>query len=159
MGGGGGWWKVATNFNVSSWQGFKLWGLSPWLPSFADPCLTLAWASQLFLQGDSGSPVTYKQGDQHILAGVVNHGNCYNTSVFARVAFHRTNFLDKVLKGATVCKHGVEADDSSTNVGTGPSGPPSSVSCEAGWLDASSVTLGCLYFQPTSMTYLQVNMS
>ena len=110
-------------------------------------------------QGDSGSPVTFKHGDQHILAGVVNHGNCYNVSVFARVAFHRTYFLDKVLKGATVCKHGVEADDSSTNVGTGPSGPPSSVSCEAGWLDASSVTLGCLYFQPTSMTYLQVNMS
>ena len=44
----GGWWwvVVATNFNVSSRQGFKLWGLSPWLPSLADPCLTLAWASQ-----------------------------------------------------------------------------------------------------------------
>ena len=26
---------VATNFNVSSRQGFKLWGLSPWLPSLA----------------------------------------------------------------------------------------------------------------------------
>ena len=62
-------------------------------------------------QGDSGSPVTFKHGDQHILAGVVNHGNCYNVSVFARVAFHRTYFLDKVLKGATVCKHGVEAED------------------------------------------------
>ena len=37
---------VATNFNVSSRQGFKLWGLLPWLPSLADPCLTLAWASQ-----------------------------------------------------------------------------------------------------------------
>ena len=42
----GGGWRVATNFNVSSRQGFKLWGLSPWLPSLADPCLTLAWASQ-----------------------------------------------------------------------------------------------------------------
>ena len=41
---GGGW--VATNFSVSSRQGFKLWGLLPWLPSLADPCLTLAWASQ-----------------------------------------------------------------------------------------------------------------
>ena len=112
---------------------------------------------KLFCQGDSGSPVTYKQGDQHILAGVVNHGNCYNTSVFARVAFFRTYFLDKVLNGATVCKHGVEADDSGTNI-IGPSGPPVFGSCEAGWLDASSVTLGCLYFQPTSMTYLQVNM-
>ena len=40
------WWWVATNFNVSSCQGLKLWGLSPWLPSLADPCLTLAWASQ-----------------------------------------------------------------------------------------------------------------
>ena len=38
---------VATNFNVSSRQGFKLWGLSPWVQSLADPCLTLAWASQL----------------------------------------------------------------------------------------------------------------
>ena len=37
---------MATNFNVSSRQGFKLWGLSPWLPSLAHPCLTLAWASQ-----------------------------------------------------------------------------------------------------------------
>ena len=37
---------MATNFNVSSRQGFKLWGLSPWGPSLADPCLTLAWASQ-----------------------------------------------------------------------------------------------------------------
>ena len=43
-GGGGGW--VATNFSVSSRQGFKLWSLSPWGPSLADPCLTLAWASQ-----------------------------------------------------------------------------------------------------------------
>ena len=39
-------WVVATNFNVSSRLGFKLWGLLPWLPSLADPCLTLAWASQ-----------------------------------------------------------------------------------------------------------------
>ena len=31
-------------------------------------------------------------------------------------------------------------------------------SCEAGWLDASPVTLGCLYFHSTSMTYLQVNI-
>ena len=37
---------MATNFNVSSRLGFKLWGLLPWLPSLADPCLTLAWASQ-----------------------------------------------------------------------------------------------------------------
>ena len=35
-----------TNFNVSSRQGFKLWRLSPWLPSPDNPCLTLAWASQ-----------------------------------------------------------------------------------------------------------------
>ena len=48
MGGG----KVATNFNVSSRQGFRLWGLSPWGPSLADPCLTLAWASQfIFFPG------------------------------------------------------------------------------------------------------------
>ena len=40
-----GWW-VATNFNVSSRQGFKPEGLSPQGPSFACPCLTLAWASQ-----------------------------------------------------------------------------------------------------------------
>ena len=45
--GGGGWVVVATNFSVSSRQGFKLWGLSPWQPSLADTCLTLAWASQL----------------------------------------------------------------------------------------------------------------
>ena len=37
---GGGCW-LTTNFSVSSRQGFKLWGLSPWLPSLADPCLTL----------------------------------------------------------------------------------------------------------------------
>ena len=30
-------------------QGYKLWGLSPYGPSLADPCLTLAWASQLKL--------------------------------------------------------------------------------------------------------------
>ena len=50
VGGGGvpvaGWVVVVTNFNVSSRQGFKLWGLSPWGPSLAHPCLTLAWASQ-----------------------------------------------------------------------------------------------------------------
>ena len=40
--------EAATNFNVSSRQEFKLWGLSPWLPSLADPCLTLAWASQKY---------------------------------------------------------------------------------------------------------------
>ena len=33
-------------FNVSSRLGFKLWGLLLWLPSLANPCLTLAWASQ-----------------------------------------------------------------------------------------------------------------
>ena len=44
---------MATNFSVSSWQGFKLWGLSPWLPSLADPCLTLAWASQNLVQTDA----------------------------------------------------------------------------------------------------------
>ena len=111
--------------------------------------------------------MTYKHGDQHVLAGVIDFAGgdkdigeqvCSNFTLSASVAFLRTTWIDTILNGATVCKHGVEADDSSTNVGTGPSGPPSSVSCEAGWLDASSVTLGCLYFQPTSMTYLQVNM-
>ena len=31
---------MATNFSVSSRQGFKLWGLLPWGPSCADPCLS-----------------------------------------------------------------------------------------------------------------------
>ena len=35
-----GWVVVATNFNLSSRQDFKLWGLSPWGPSLADACLT-----------------------------------------------------------------------------------------------------------------------
>ena len=34
--------------HVSSRQGFKLWGLSPWQPSLADTCLTLAWAFCVF---------------------------------------------------------------------------------------------------------------
>ena len=40
--GGGGGGKVATNFSVSSRQGFKLLGLSPEGPSLVVPCLTLA---------------------------------------------------------------------------------------------------------------------
>ena len=49
---------MTTNFSVSSRQGLKLWGLSPWLPS-------LAWASQLGLEmlinlrGDKGSTIQY----------------------------------------------------------------------------------------------------
>ena len=37
------WWRVATNFNVSSRQGSRLLGLSPFTipcPSLPDPCLS-----------------------------------------------------------------------------------------------------------------------
>ena len=83
--------------------------------------------STLILQGDSGGPATYKHGDQHVLAGVIdfgkgragvlhnNHdvhdGQCINLTAIASIPFLRTDFIDKILDGATVCKHGVEADD------------------------------------------------
>ena len=67
----------------------------------------------MFLQGDSGGPATYKHGDQHVLAGVIVGGedtDC-DGGYCERVAFHRTYFIDKVMKDATVCKYGVEADN------------------------------------------------
>ena len=74
----------------------------------------------LILQGDSGGPVTYKHGDQHVLAGVIDFAGgdkdigeqvCSNFTLSASVAFLRTTWIDTILNGATVCKHGVEADD------------------------------------------------
>ena len=66
------------------------------------------------LQGDSGGPATYKHGDQHVLAGVIVGGDSCSSGdsgYCERVAFHRTHFIDKILNDATVCKHGVEADN------------------------------------------------
>ena len=64
------------------------------------------------MQGDSGGPATYKHGDQHVLAGVIaNADDCDIHMGCERVAFHRTYFIDNILNGATVCKHGVEADN------------------------------------------------
>ena len=71
------------------------------------------------MQGDSGGPVTYKHGDQHVLAGVIDFAirkdkgepACSNFTISASVAFLRTTWIDTILDGATVCKHGVEADN------------------------------------------------
>ena len=63
-------------------------------------------------QGDSGGPATYKHGDQHILAGVVNRHAypCGTSSVVARIAYYRIHFIDKILSGATICKSGLDVD-------------------------------------------------
>ena len=64
--------------------------------------------------------MTYKHGDQHVLAGVIDFAGgdkaageqvCSNITLSATVAFLRTTWIDNILNGATVCKHGVEADN------------------------------------------------
>ena len=63
-------------------------------------------------QGDSGGPATYKQGDQHILAGVDNKAwfQCTIISIVARVAFYRP-YIDDILSGAIFCRNSGNADD------------------------------------------------
>ena len=70
----------------------------------------------LWPQGDSGGPATYKQGDQHVLAGVISLGLgyrgalCGKVSALARVAYFRED-IDQVLQNAEFCPNGREAED------------------------------------------------
>ena len=60
------------------------------------------------VQGDSGGPVTYKQGDQHLLVGVMSQVDpgltdiCGKGSYFCRVA-HVRDWIATELSGATYC--------------------------------------------------------
>ena len=79
-------------------------------------------------QGDSGGPFTFKQGDQHILIGVITSATgqgesrpkpgsfggqiiknkCGGKTGFAKVSGVR-DWIDKILSGATICDQGVNA--------------------------------------------------
>ena len=108
MVGGGRW--VATNFSVSFRQGFKLWGLSPWLPPLADPCLTLAWASQFLkltgfqvkrktdLPNSANSTILRINGETFTVKEINEHmGNsCMCPCVLLWFSFHSFIFIYKV---------------------------------------------------------------
>ena len=60
----------------------------------------------LILQSDSGGPLTYKQGDQHVLIGDVSGGlGAGDTHFYARISFLR-EWIDTQLVGANYCPNG-----------------------------------------------------
>ena len=80
------------------------------------------------VKGDSGGPITYKQGNQHILIGVITSATgqgetygkpnsfgshaiknkCGGKTGFAKVSGVR-DWIDQILSGATICDNGVNA--------------------------------------------------
>ena len=94
----GGW--VTTNFSVSSRQGFKLWGLSPWLPSLADPCLTLAWASQLYL---------------YSIIYLYLHSEIWRSAYFEVNPDSSAHTIDTMVKAEVVCSNNGCRQHSETN--------------------------------------------
>ena len=80
------------------------------------------------IQGDSGGPFTFKapNSNQHVLIGVVatatgkghtpansfkpaGENQCGDSTGFVRVSAIR-DWIDEILSGAVICKHGVNAD-------------------------------------------------
>jgi len=54
-------------------------------------------------KGDSGGPVTFKQGDQHTLIGVISGGNPGEEGVAGKMIYYR-NWLEKNLGDAVKCR-------------------------------------------------------
>ena len=56
-----------------------------------------------YSQGDSGGPVTFKQGGQHTLIGVISGGNPGEEGVAGKMIYYR-NWLEKNLGDAVKCR-------------------------------------------------------
>ena len=65
-------------------------------------------------QGDDGSPLTYKSGDQHILIGfsIQRKSDCIKVKfpgVYARISFFR-EWIEKNMQDPTYCGGGPNAE-------------------------------------------------
>ena len=72
----------------------------------------------ILYQGDDGSPLTYKRGDQHVLIGFVSQrkSDCSKKGfskrvpeVFGRISFYR-EWIEKNMKDPTYCGSGPNAE-------------------------------------------------
>ena len=69
----------------------------------------------IYLQGDSGGPVTFKLRGQHILIGVIGFfvgEECGNITGVCRISYVR-EWIDRILSGggAAFCPNGSDAED------------------------------------------------
>ena len=74
----------------------------------------LIFLPQTLLQADSGGPLTYKSGNQHVLVGELRGGlleceNTKDTSFYPSISYHR-QWIEEKMRSPKYCGSGPDAD-------------------------------------------------
>merc|ERR1711884_994472 len=84
--------------------------------------------------GDSGGPLTYKSGDQHVLIGDVSWGNyCTNYTVYGGISFFRS-WIESKMTSPSFCGAGPDAEPEESEEPEKPEEPedPEEPGCRCG---------------------------